>query len=132
MNVREKLVELLKSVLPNFRNNIAYWGEKPIYEFADCLIANGVTVQECKLGVKKTNTDRIRSMSDEELAEFLTHINPTNCKDCAFSHGWRCQPDKDDYSDFEKCKEGRRRWLQQPAEVADNETVGERKDGNDL
>ena len=64
---------------------------------------------------KKTNADIIRSMSDEELAEFLTHINPTNCQDCAFSHGWRCQPDRDDYSDFEKCKEGRKRWLQQPA-----------------
>ena len=63
-----------------------------------------------------TNADRIRSMSDEELAEFLTDINPTNCQDCAFSHGWRCQPDRDDYSDFEKCKEGRKRWLQQPAE----------------
>ena len=46
MDVREKLVELLKSVLPNFRNNMAYWGEKPIYEFADCLLANGVTVKE--------------------------------------------------------------------------------------
>ena len=46
MDIREKLVELLKSVLPNFRNNMAYWGEKPIYEFADCLLANGVTVQE--------------------------------------------------------------------------------------
>ena len=46
MDVREKLVELLKSVLPNFRNNMAYWGEKPIYEFADCLLANSVTVQE--------------------------------------------------------------------------------------
>ena len=46
MDARKKLVELLKSVLPNFRNNMAYWGEKPIYEFADCLIANGVTVQE--------------------------------------------------------------------------------------
>lgn len=65
---------------------------------------------------KKTNADRIRSMSDEELAEFLTHINPINCQDCAFSHGWSCQPDRDDYSDFEKCKEGRKRWLQQPAE----------------
>lgn len=64
----------------------------------------------------KTNADRIKAMSDEELAEFLTHINPTNCKDCAFSHGWRCQPDRDDYSDFDKCKEGRKRWLQQPAE----------------
>ena len=62
------------------------------------------------------NADKIRAMSDEELAEFLTHINPTNCQDCAFSHGWRCQPDRDDYSDFEKCKEGRKRWLQQPAE----------------
>ena len=46
MDVREKLVELLKSVLPNFRNNMAYWGEKPIYAFADCLLAHGVTVQE--------------------------------------------------------------------------------------
>ena len=63
-----------------------------------------------------TNADRIRAMSDEELAEFLTHINPTNCQDCAFSHGWCCQPDSDDYSDFEKCKEGRKRWLKQPAE----------------
>ena len=116
MDVREKLAELLKSVLPNFRNNMAYWGEKPIYEFADCLLANGVTMQECKLGVKKTNADRIRNMNDEELAELLTHINPTNCKDCAFSHGWRCQPDKDNYSDFEKCKEGRKRWLKQPFE----------------
>ena len=63
-----------------------------------------------------TNADRIRAMSDEELAKFLTHINPTNCQDCAFSVGWRCQPDRDDYSDFDKCKEGRKRWLKQPAE----------------
>ena len=67
-----------------------------------------------------TNADRIRSMSDEELAEFLTHINPTNCQDCAFSHGWRCQPNRDDYSDFEKCEEGRKRWLQQPAEETES------------
>ena len=70
---------------------------------------------------KPTNADRIRSMSDEELSEFLTHINPTNCQDCAFSHGWRCQPDRDDYSDFEKCEEGRKRWLQQPAEENKND-----------
>ena len=63
-----------------------------------------------------TNADRIRAMSDEEMAEFMTHINPTNCQDCAFSHGWRCQPDRDDYSDFKKCEEGRKRWLKQPAE----------------
>ena len=34
-----------------------------------------------------TNADRIRSMNDEKLAEFLTDINPTNCQDCGFSHG---------------------------------------------
>ena len=55
MDVREKLVELLKSVLPNFRNNMAYWGEKPIYEFADCLLAHGVTVQECGYWVSLTD-----------------------------------------------------------------------------
>ena len=70
----------------------------------------------CNAYREPTNADRIRAMSDEELAEFLTHINPTNCQDCAFSHGWRCQPDRDDYSDFEKCEEGRKRWLKQPAE----------------
>lgn len=63
-----------------------------------------------------TNADRIRAMSDKELAEFLTYINLTNCQDCVFSHGWRCQPDRDDYSDFEKCEEGRKIWLQQSAE----------------
>ena len=93
MDVREKLVELLKSVLPNFRNNMAYWGEKPIYEFADCLLANGVTVQECKLGAKKTNADRIRSMSDEELAMCLYEIG--------YDEGW----DKPEYA---------LKWLRQP------------------
>lgn len=69
---------------------------------------------------RQTNAQKIRLMSDEELAEFLTNINPTNCQDCAFSCGWRCQPDRDDYSDVEKCEEGRKRWLQQPAEEDEN------------
>lgn len=72
--------------------------------------------QPCEFLDPVTNADRIRAMSDEELADFLTHINPTNCQDCAFSHGWHCQPDRDDYSDFEKCEEGRKKWLQHPAE----------------
>lgn len=63
-----------------------------------------------------TNADRIRAMSDEELAEFLVTANPTNCLECAFSFGWRCQPDRQDYSDTEKCVEGKKRWLKQPAE----------------
>lgn len=110
MDVREKLVELLKSVLPNFRNNMAYWGEKPIYEFADCLLANGVTVQECKLGDKKTNADHIRSMSDEELAMFLCNFRSCNA-DEYICEG--CKAEK-------YCRaghEGTIDWLQQPMEV---------------
>ena len=68
MDVREKLAELLKSVLPNFRNNMAYWGEKPIYEFADCLLANGVTVQEW-ISVK----DRLPD--DDEIVIICTDEN---------------------------------------------------------
>ena len=83
---------------------------------ADCALRGEENLKDCKGHIPMSNADRIREMSDEELAEFLTHINPTNCQDCAFSHGWRCQPDRDDYSDFEKCKEGRKRWLQQSAE----------------
>lgn len=99
MDVREKLVELLKSILPNFRNNMSYWGEKPIYEFADCLLAKGVTVQEtarrCVDGKPVTNADRIRSMSDEELAMCLYEIG--------YDEGW----DKPEYV---------LNWLRQPAE----------------
>ena len=65
-----------------------------------------------------TNADRIRAMSDDEMAEFLMECNPVNCQQCAFSFGWRCDPDREDYSDAEKCTEGRKRWLQQPAEEA--------------
>ena len=92
-------------------------------KYNDCSTGCGLT-WPCGAYVPKvtSNADRIRAMGDEELAEFLTHINPTNCQDCAFSHGWCCQPDRDDYSDFEKCEEGRKRWLQQPAEEDKHET----------
>ena len=73
---------------------------------------------KCLCGVPMTNADRIQGMDDNELAEFLMECNPANCQQCAFSFGWRCDPDREDYSDAEKCTEGRKRWLQQPAEEA--------------
>ena len=63
MDVREKLVELLDIIIQP--------GQKTLGDIADYLIANGVTMQESKLRAKKTNADRIRSMSDEELVEFI-------------------------------------------------------------
>ena len=56
-----------------------------------------------------SNADRIRSMSDEELAMLLYEIG--------YDGGWGAL-------------EGTLEWLQQPAEEADNETVGEREDGD--
>ena len=57
----------------------------------------------------KTNADRIRSMSDEELAMCLYEIG--------YYRGWNAL-------------EGTLEWLQQPAEEADKETVEEREDGD--
>ena len=57
----------------------------------------------------KTNADRIRSMSDEELAMCLYEIG--------YYSGWNAL-------------EGTLEGLQQPAEEADNETVEEQKDGD--
>ena len=104
MDVREKLIDLIidaKRTDPEEGSFTEY--------LADYLIAHGVTVQECKLGVKKTNADRIRSMSDEELAMCLYEIG--------YYRGWNAL-------------EGTLEWLQQPAEEADNETVEEQKDGD--
>ena len=79
MDAKEKLVELLKSVLPNFRNNMAYWGEKPIYEFADCLLANGVTVQEW-ISVK----DKLPDQSGEVLVIVSGNPQKNITLNCAY------------------------------------------------
>lgn len=55
---------------------------------------------------KHTNANRIRNMSDEELAEFLADI--THCEDCYL----------DDYCCFsdEMCKQNHLNWLQSKAD----------------
>ena len=113
MDVREKLVELLREAPYNiFGNKLGNcYFDSCLELIADHLIANGVTVQECKLGVKKTNADRIRSMSDERMTVFLDEFS-SRCLDCA------------EYEKNQSCpiyKEGRyctpkdiMEWLQQP------------------
>ena len=53
----------------------------------------------------KTNADRIRSMSDEELKKFICSM--FKCEFCDFELGERC---------------GLLNWLQMPAEEVDNGT----------
>ena len=68
---------------------------------------------------KITNADRIRAMTDAQLVQMLTiGRGGFSCSKCAESEdcGQNCEV---------QCL----KWLKKPAEVADNETVGERKDG---
>ena len=58
-----------------------------------------------------TNADRIRSMSDEELAELLANEVPHDCAYCTLL----CATfDGDKFA--ESCQNAFYRWLQQPAE----------------
>ena len=63
----------------------------PICNNKKCSLGKCDQLETCAAYVPViTNADHIQAMSDDELAEFLTYINPTNCQDCTFSHGWRC------------------------------------------
>ena len=59
----------------------------------------------------QTNADRIRAMSDEELADNWMR-DFVVCHRCAYRYECEC----DEYVTYEKCKEGIVEWLQQPAE----------------
>ena len=76
-----------------------------------------------------SNADRIRSMSDEELATHLHDIG-WDCHLCAEHGRLDNEPLLCGEKCDEKCVKHCLEWLQQPAEEADNETVGERKDGD--
>ena len=89
MDVREKLVELHAAATAAERRMIMAL-DSGYFE-----VSNPV----------KTNAERIRSMSDEELKKFICSM--FKCEFCDFELGERC---------------GLLNWLQMPAEEADNET----------
>lgn len=101
---KEKLVDLINDVL-----RYQPWGEVSSYtanEIANELIANGVVIQQEQFrDIPKmvTNADRIRAMSDEELAKLLCSLR--SCRQCRWG-GWVC---------------GLRDWLKQPAEEVDKD-----------
>lgn len=71
------------------------------YEECNCKI---VEVSLAIVPEAKTNADRIRAMSDEELADIVV---------CPHTGNWDlCRDD---------CKKCRLEWLKQPAEVSENE-----------
>ena len=123
MDVKEKLVKLLNEVQETGVNEIpAGFGCTHQYitneRVAAHLISNGVTVQESIVNnteskvveidhaneLPQTNADRIRSMTDEELADFFYGIR--ECSVCAYNYEDRCV----------RCSDGIFKWLQKPAE----------------
>ena len=90
--MREKLIELLEHdncpLFMVFGDNVGL--------LADYLIAHGVTIQT-EAENPKTNGDRIRAMSDEELATFINKIvvnhhikNADNCNHCPLNSATPC------------------------------------------
>ena len=119
MDVREKLVELIKNAKSAMKSEKLSCDIARNMFVVDFMMANGVTVQECKLGVKKTNADRIRSMSDEELATHLHDIG-WDCHLCAEHGRLDNEPLLRGKKCDEKCVEHCLEWLKKPAEEVDN------------
>ena len=97
-----------------------YWNDGKCKKFSDDNITSWCVWNPCD-SQTPANADRIRAMSDEELNDLFNEIYNAGVED-AVSYEWGQRTNS-----FEWTME----WLQQPAEEDDNETVGERKDGND-
>lgn len=74
-------------------------------ELGNKVEAKGVEIDPVNYATK-TNADRIRSMSDEELSEF---INALTVCDCCVYDG-KCT----EHNNIQKCREGVLEWLQKP------------------
>lgn len=75
------------------------------------------TDRDCRFFQQKTNADRIRAMSDDELSELL--ISADFCEGCEYCDKvgicryYEAHPDG---VLADGCKQAARKWLQQPAE----------------
>lgn len=104
MDDREKLIKLLKSNQEIL--NAAGVSATATLRLADHLLANGVAVRVQNEPL--TNADRIRSMSDEELAKFIN--DSIACDHCI--HDGHCN----EFDNYQKCLEGVLKRLRQPVE----------------
>ena len=106
-----------------------YWNDGKCKKFSDDIVTSWCVEGPCT-SETPSNADRIRSMSDEELATHLHDIG-WDCHLCAEHGRLDNEPLLRGEKCDEKCVEHCLEWLQMPAEEDDNEAVGERKDGDD-
>ena len=98
---REEAIEAIKCNWPDSRYTI-------LREALDMAVKALEDVTDKNVG-KMTNADRIRSMSDEELVEFIKHIKVRAAL---------CKAVKDNDAFEELCSA---EWLQQPPEEDDHD-----------
>lgn len=93
---------------------------KEFFRCKDCKHDKGKCVGASRRGGHKncfekktmTNADRIRAMSDEELARFLADVSTSQTSRCDYcTYAKRCTG---------KCIDGVKDWLKQPAEEVQN------------
>ena len=72
-----------------------------------CPVCGGIGTHE----IQMTNADRIRDMSDEELAELMRSM--MDCDSCGNMFSFKCD------GSYEHCSSVCLKWLQQPAEEDD-------------
>lgn len=82
-------------------------------KYEDCKSGSGLT-WPCGAYAPKivTNADRIRAMSDEELAEFLENVHNSPCETCCDNLYW-CRRNN---APEPACKNHFADWLRQPVE----------------
>lgn len=113
-DIKEKLLELLDK---QKGYTLPIWTAPQTIEImVDALIANGVTIAEDKDVL--TNADRIRAMSDEELADWIARTQVGAIKDAMNFLRLPCDA-TDEVVELGKTKA--LEWLQQPAEEVDHE-----------
>ena len=82
---------------------------------ADCALRGEENLKECNGNIPMSNADRIRAMSDDELATHLHDIG-WDCHLCAEHRRLDNEPLLRGEKCDEKCAEHCLEWLKQPAE----------------
>ena len=86
---------------------------RPCYDDGKCHYKG-----ECGHKAPLTNADRIRGMTDDELVNWISDINPFYCSTCVYAKPCRLEYDVEtvNYAEKYDCKDGILKWLQKPVE----------------
>lgn len=93
----------------SYKTGAGYCGRTSGYLLCQYQAVHGNTAVGFVPPVPKTRADRIRQMTDEELADFIANISYPECPVCPAYQGDLCEGWSDD------CREKMCRWLREEA-----------------